>query len=86
MTTNNGSPFVRVYANDAESNIPGFQYSYNYIGAGGKESPTYLNIVDVSFFDGNNKVKRNYAKGEDKVSGLVLARLAIQIFEDDLDK
>ena len=86
MTINNGSPFVRVYANDAESNIPGFKYSYNYIGAGGKESKTYLNIVDVSFFDGNNKVKRNYAKGEDKVSGLVLARLAIQIFEDDLDK
>lgn len=85
VTTPNESLFVRIYANTAESNIPGFDYSYKYI-VGGKKSSTYLNLNDVSFFDKEKETKRNYTKSENKISGLVLARLAIQVFEKELDQ
>lgn len=86
MTTELERKYVRIYADSEESNIPGFEFSYGYIGAGSTESPTYLNMVDVSFFDGENEVKRNPEKYEGRISTLVPARLAFQVFEDDLDK
>jgi hypothetical protein len=77
--------YVRIYQDRVDSNISGFKYSYTYIGAGSKESPTYLNVIDVSFFDGEKRIKRNREKYEGKTSALVLARLAFQVFEANLD-
>ncbi|MDR3038963.1 MAG: AAA family ATPase, partial [Candidatus Adiutrix sp.] len=78
--------YVRIYADSEKSNIPGFEYSYKYIGAGSRNSPTYLNVVDVLFFDGEKEIRRNHEKNETKISALVLARLAFQVFYDDLGK
>ena len=75
---------VRIYANNTESNIPGFEYSYDYIGAGSKKSPTYLNVVDAFFFDGEKQISRNHEKYEGRISALLLARLAFQVFDGNL--
>ena len=78
--------YVRIYKDRIDQNISGFEFSYRYIGADSKNSLTYLNVVDVFFFDGEKKIKRNREKNEGRKGPMVLARLAFQVFENDLDK
>jgi|GEM_PF-257073 len=85
-TTSEGQKYLRIYKDRIDQNINGFEFSYSYIGKGGKDSSTYLSVLDVSFFDGEKSIKRNREKNEAKKSALLLARLAVQVFEGSLDE
>lgn len=83
------SNYVKVYADRVESNIDNFEFTYDYIGAKGMRSLTYLRLQDAVYVNENNRVKRLFGKNERKLSGLVLARLSFQVFEKqilDLDE
>ncbi|CAM3550304.1 McrB family protein [Erysipelothrix anatis] len=79
--------YIIVKKDKVESNISDFEYSWEYISESGKNSPTYLFLEDAEFYSGNlPPIKRNFQKHERQKSGLVIARLAIQVFEEKLDR
>jgi hypothetical protein len=78
--------YIDIFSDDVKSNILGFEFDWNYINKGSKKSPTYVNLKKGVFVSGGKETEREFAKGERKYAGIVLARLAIQVFEADLDK
>jgi MoxR-like ATPase len=82
----NETSYIDIFSDDVKSNIPGFEFKWEYICKGGKESPTYINLKKAVFVSGEKETPRMFSKGEQKHTGIVLARLAIQVFENDLDK
>lgn len=79
--------YIIVKKDKVESNISDFEYSWEYISESGKNSPTYLFLEDAEFYSGDlPPIKRNFQKHERQKSGLVIARLAIQVFEEKLDR
>jgi hypothetical protein len=78
--------YIDIFSNEVKSNIPAFEFKWEYICKGGKESPTYINLKKAVFVSGGKETPRMFCKGEQKHTGIVLARLAFQVFETDLDK
>jgi hypothetical protein len=78
--------YIDIYSSEVKSNIPGFEYTWDYICKGSKNSPTYINLKRCVFVSRGKEIEREFTKGERKNAGIVLARLAIQVFETDLDK
>lgn len=82
----NKDKYILINKNGVTSNFKGFKFSYDYISKNGKESPTYLNLIHAEFYEqGNITHTRKFERLERKESGLVLARLAIQVYEDKID-
>lgn len=82
---NNNDKYLIIDKDKVTSNIEGFDFSYDYIAKGGPRSSTYLQTISVKYISPTGQVMtRNFQKGERRQSGLVLARLAIQVFEDKL--
>ena len=77
--------WVKIYADKEESSIPDFQYDWSYVNENKKESETYLHFKDAFFFDGSSRIERKLEPKEHKQSGMKLARLAIQVYEKELD-
>jgi hypothetical protein len=82
----NARYYIDIFANKVNSNIPEFDFSWNYMCEGGsKKSPTYINLKKAFFISGDYVEIRHFEKKEQRESGIVLSRLAIQVFESDLD-
>lgn len=78
--------YLRIYNDHIDSNVENFEFSWEYIGKGSTKSPTYLNLVDATFVSKKNEpIHRQLEKYENKKKGILLARLAMQVFEENLD-
>jgi hypothetical protein len=71
---------------EPESNIPGFKFSKAYISGKRRNDPNHINSVNAVFISGNKEIKRETAEDEKPDTMISLARLAIQVYESDLDK
>lgn len=82
----NMSKQIIISKDGVDSNIDDFQFDWEYIAKGGPKSKSYVQLISAVYYDSNdNKTPRNFQKGERKQSGLVLARLGLQIFENEID-
>lgn len=77
---------IKVTGDSIATDIPNFEFSWDYIAKSGPQSSTYLKLESAKFVkEDNTTIERDFQPNERKRSGLVLARLAIQVFEKELD-
>jgi hypothetical protein len=86
LKTNKNERYIDIFSDAVTSNISGFKFNWDYINKGGKKSPTYIFLKRADFVSGGKETKRKFSKGEQRNTGILLARLAIQVFKPYLDK